>query len=94
MLYVVGTPPIRVGEPVARPGDRVQERLDAGEAACQCIDGDLGGKRTEKYSAGDSSLGIGIGEPVMQEREGALYAEGEKDQPSGKPFETDIFECQ
>jgi hypothetical protein len=55
--------------------------LGAREAARQRVDRELGGERRQEDRAGDGRFGIGVLQPVVQQREGALDAEGEEDQP-------------
>ena len=47
----------------------VDQQLGAGEAARQRVDRDLGGEGAEEHRAGRRRLRIGVGQPVVQERE-------------------------
>ena len=62
-----------------RGADRHQN-FGAGESARQRVDGDLGGERRQQHRAGDGRFRIGVLQPVVQQRERALDAEGEEDQ--------------
>ena len=70
----------------------IDQQFSAGKSTCQGIDRNFGGKGAQKHRAGGAGFRIGIGEPVVQEREAAFDADGKKDQPRGETIKTDIAE--
>ena len=64
-------------------GADVNQDLGPRVAPGKRIDGELGGEGAEPDGAAHRGLGIGVLQPVVQEREGAFDADGEEDQ--GRP---------
>ena len=79
------------GEHRHRRPDRHQD-VDAGEAAGEAVDRELGGEGAEDDGAGYRGLGVGVLQPVVQQREGALDAEGEEDQGAAEVVEPRVAE--
>ena len=60
------------------------QHLGAGVAARKRIHRELGGEGREPDRPGDRGLGIGVLQPVVQQRECTLYSEGEENQPAAR----------
>ena len=70
------------------------ELFDAGEGARQGIDRGLGAEGSQKDRAGGRGGGVAVDQPGVQQREGALDAEGAEQAPGGRPFQGRRSEVQ
>ena len=72
----------------------VNQKFGTGETACQCVHGNFGGEYREENSPCWCCFRIGIREPVVQQGECALDAEGQKYQPAADSLQADKVKCQ
>ncbi len=75
-------------------GADVDEQLGAWETACKGVDGDLGGEGAQEDRARGRGLGVGVREPVVQQRKTGLDAKSDEYEPRRHAVEADVVELQ
>jgi hypothetical protein len=68
------------------------QNFGAGVSPRQRIDGHLRGEGRQQHRAGHGRFRVGVGQPGVQQREGALDAERQQDQPAAGRREPDRIE--